>query len=76
MKNELVLDVRELNGPFPILRTEKILQKMFPGQTVRVVTTDPRSATDFKSYCNETGNELVECSAFGDCYYYRIQKKK
>ena len=76
MKNELMLDARDICSPFPILRAQKLLRRMFPGQTLKIVTKDPRSATDFQSYCKETGNELIECSALGSCYYYRIQKKR
>ncbi len=76
MKNEIVLDVRELITPFPILRTEKLLRKMFPGQVLCIIASDSHSATEFQSYCDETGNKLVKCSESDDKYYYRIQKKR
>ena len=70
-----MLDARQLNTPFPILRTEKLLRKMFPGQILCVITSDSHSALDIQSYCNETGNKLVKCSEVDDKIYYRIQKK-
>lgn len=54
------LDARGLNCPLPILRTKKALAQMEAGENLEVISTDPGSIKDIDSFCNQTGNVLVE----------------
>ena len=54
------LDARGLNCPLPILRTKKALAGLETGDTLRLISTDPGSVKDIDSFCNQTGNELLE----------------
>ena len=54
------LDARGLNCPLPILRTKKALAQMEAGENLEVISTDPGSIKDVDSFCNQTGNVLVE----------------
>ena len=53
------VDARGLNCPLPILRTKKTLNEMEPGQTLRVLATDPGSVRDFEAFARQTGHVLV-----------------
>lgn len=68
------LDARGLNCPLPILRTRKTLKAMTDGDVLVVVATDPGSVKDMASFCNQTGNELVESLQQGDDYRFVIRK--
>lgn len=68
------LDARGLNCPMPILRAKKALKDLAPGETLKILATDPGSVNDFQSFCRTTGNELVESSQDGDVYTYLIKK--
>ena len=44
------LDVRGLKCPMPIIQARKRLEKLAPGDTLRVVSTDPGSVLDFQGW--------------------------
>lgn len=68
------LDAKGLNCPLPILRAKKALKGMDAGQTLSIEATDPGSAKDFESFCNQTGNKLVSSSEEGGVYRFEICK--
>jgi len=68
------LDARNLNCPLPILRAKKTLNKMEPGQVVKILATDPGSVKDFESFANQTGNELLESTQSGEEFHFLIKK--
>ncbi len=74
MENELELDVRKQNSPLPIIRTDRMLQKMYPGQTLCVVSADPSLIDDMMIYCKESGDELIGRYPVGRIFHYKIQK--
>lgn len=53
------LDAKGLNCPLPVLRTKVVLNRMEPGQVLRVEATDPHATIDFEAYCARTGHELL-----------------
>ncbi len=68
------LDARGLNCPLPILRTKKTLSTLHPGDTLKVVATDPGSLKDMVSFCAQTGNTLLSSQQAGDSYEFVIRK--
>lgn len=70
----VVLDVRGLNCPLPVLKARKALTGMAPGAELVVQTTDPLAAIDIPAFCNEAGHELVASNAVDDHVDYRIRK--
>ncbi|MBL8506391.1 MAG: sulfurtransferase TusA family protein [Methylobacillus glycogenes] len=53
------LDARGLKCPLPILRCKKALAEVEPGQTLKVIATDPGSVRDFQAFCKQTGHEML-----------------
>ena len=53
------LDAKGLNCPLPVLRTKVVLNRMQPGQILRVEATDPHATIDFQAYCARTGHEIL-----------------
>ena len=47
---------------------------MYPGQEVKVVAADPGPVNDIESFCNQTGDELLESQEDNEKYIYRIKK--
>lgn len=72
--HEAEIDVRGLLCPLPVLKARKRLQAMKPGETLRVLATDPAAAIDFPHYCNESGNELVGQSEEDGVLVFVIRK--
>ncbi|MCB2099969.1 MAG: sulfurtransferase TusA family protein [Rhodobacterales bacterium] len=54
------LDVRGMSCPLPILRATKAMKELIPGDLLTVLATDRDAPQDFVSYCDVTGNELVD----------------
>lgn len=73
---DMVLDAKGLNCPLPILKTKKALQTMAVGGVLEVLATDPGAVADFKSFCRQTGNELVSSTEEGSVYKFLIKRLK
>jgi tRNA 2-thiouridine synthesizing protein A len=68
------LDVRGMLCPLPVLRARKRLSAMKPGETLRILATDPAAAIDFPHYCAESGNTLLSTDRLGDVLIFVIRK--
>ncbi len=71
----LLLDVKGLNCPMPLLKAKKTLNEMAPAELLRVLATDPGSVRDFEVFSQQSGNQLLESRQEGDTYIYLIRKK-
>ena len=73
---DMVLDAKGLNCPLPILKAKKALTSIQTGGLLEILATDPGSVADFKSFCRQTGNELVESSEDSGVYKFLIKRGK
>lgn len=69
------VDARGLACPLPLLKTKKALNAMSPGESVRVLSTDAGSVRDFRAFCEQTGNLLLEFSQENGVYTHVLQKR-
>ncbi|MBT5860921.1 MAG: sulfurtransferase TusA family protein [Alphaproteobacteria bacterium] len=53
------LDARDLASPLPVLRAKAALRELLPGQVLRLLASDQRTALDVGSFCKTAGHELV-----------------
>jgi tRNA 2-thiouridine synthesizing protein A len=74
--HDFELDARGLNCPLPILRTKKVLNGMSPGQSLKILATDPGSVRDFQAFARQTGHELVAASESGGEFQFLLRKKR
>ena len=68
------LDARGLNCPLPILRAKKSINSLGSGEVLRVLATDPGSVKDFESFCNQTGNQLLNSTETNGTFVFDIKK--
>ena len=73
--SELVLDLRGLRCPQPVLRAKKALTDLASGQVLKVMATDPGSVKDFQAFCKQTGNELLSHSLEGADFTFFMKKR-
>lgn len=74
---DVELDMRGHACPLPISRAAKQMLSLSPGQTLRVLTSDPGSVSDFDAYARGSGNLLLESKQLSDREYaFVLQKKK
>lgn len=69
-----ILDTRGLKCPLPVLKAQKRLKSLSPGQVLRVEATDPMAVIDFPHFCTENGHELVGQSQTDEIYIFEIRK--
>ncbi|MFT7684966.1 MAG: tRNA 2-thiouridine synthesizing protein A [Candidatus Azotimanducaceae bacterium] len=68
------LDACGLTCPLPLLKAKQGLNKLDSGQTFSLVCTDAGSVRDFKVFCEQSGNRLLESKESEGKYYYHLQK--
>ena len=54
-----VLDCRGALCPMPVIRLRQQMDKIEPGQVVRLLATDPASVHDMPAFSRNTGHELL-----------------
>ena len=70
----LILDLRGLKCPLPVLRTRRALAKLRAGQVLVVECTDPLSGIDIPNMVRESGDVLEEHERRADVLIFRIRK--
>lgn len=68
------LDCRGLRCPLPVLKTEKRLSQMKPGDSVVVLATDPIARIDIPLFCTQNGH-ACDMSVDGDVMRFAIVKR-
>ena len=72
---EAVLDLKGLACPLPVLRANKALRGLGPGERLRVLATDRASVADFHAYCRETGHALIAWSEEAGVFSFVIRRR-
>lgn len=66
MSDALLIDVRGLKCPLPVLKTAKRMAPLRAGARVEVLATDPMAAIDVPHFCSEHGHRLLATSRQSD----------
>ncbi len=72
--NVINLDLCGLSCPGPIVQVSKKLETLNDGEIIEAVATDPGFAKDIKSWCENTGNTLLETNSSKGKFYAKIKK--
>jgi len=56
----LEINARGLRCPMPVLKVQKAVRSLAPGDALMIETTDPVSPLDLTHFCNEHGHTIVE----------------
>ena len=70
----VILDLRGLKCPLPVLKTRAMLKKLPPGAELVVTTSDPMSVIDLPHLLSQTGDRLVMQTAKPFGAVFRIVK--
>ena len=68
------LDLKGLLCPLPVLRANKAMRALDPGDEVEVLATDPAAPTDFAAFCTTAGHELVSSTEDDGVYALVVRK--
>jgi len=70
------LDCVGLFCPMPIVKAREAMTTMAVGQILEVVSDDPASDADMKSWAKRTGNELLAVTKDGPIYRFLVRKTR
>jgi tRNA 2-thiouridine synthesizing protein A len=74
--SDRTLDCLGLFCPMPVLKVRDAIKNMVPGQTLQMLSDDPASEADMKSWTARTGHELVEVDRDGAVFRFVIRKTR
>ena len=74
--SETLLDVKGMNCPLPVLRANKALRGLQPGERLRVLATDRAAVADFQAFCRETGHSLLAMGEEAGVFSFVIRKRE
>ena len=73
---EIVLDLRGLRCPQPVLRAKKALRNVPIGGVLVMECTDPLTVIDVPHFARQTGHELADQQRSGELYVFRLVKRR
>lgn len=74
MQEPVVIDVRGLKCPLPVLKAARRMQPHGAGTRFVLLATDPMAAIDVPHFCNENGHRLLANSREGGELRFEIEK--
>jgi tRNA 2-thiouridine synthesizing protein A len=73
MQYDIVLDVKGLNCPLPLLRLKQLLPSAKAGDVIKVIATDPAAHLDIGVFIDKSAHEMVSCEREDDIQYFYIK---
>lgn len=70
------IDCTGLFCPMPIVKTREAMTEMVTGQVLEMLSDDPASDPDMRSWAQNTGNELLAVTRNGAVYRFVIRKSR
>ena len=70
------IDCIGLFCPMPIVKTREAITQMAAGQVLAMLSDDPASDPDMRSWAQNTGHELLEVTRNGAVYRFVIRKSR
>lgn len=68
------IDCTGLFCPMPIVKTREAIKRMVVGQVLEMLSDDPGSDPDMRSWVEITGHELLGVSRAGAVYRFLVRK--
>lgn len=70
------IDCTGLFCPMPIVKTREAMTQMTVGQVLLMLSDDPASDPDMRSWAQNTGHDLLEVARSGAIYRFVIRKMR
>jgi tRNA 2-thiouridine synthesizing protein A len=70
------IDCTGLFCPMPIVNTREAMTQMAVGEVLEMLSDDPASEADMRSWAGNTGHELLEVSRSGVVYRFVVRKTR
>ena len=76
LQADRMLDCLGLFCPMPIVKTREAMKGMAIGQVLEMLSDDPASEADMKSWARRTGNEFLAVTKDGPIYRFLVRKTR
>jgi TusA-related sulfurtransferase len=70
------IDCTGLFCPMPIVKTREAIRHMHAGELLEMLSDDPASDPDMRSWARITGHELLDISRQGAVYRFIVRKTR
>jgi tRNA 2-thiouridine synthesizing protein A len=70
------IDCTGLFCPMPIVKTREAIAQMVTGEVLEMLSDDPASDPDMRSWARNTGHELIEVTRTGPVYRFLVRKTR
>ena len=74
IKEDQILDCSGLLCPMPIVKTNKAIKEMQPGQILKVIATDAGYPPDIEAWSRQTKNPLLSSTTEDGKFVVLLQK--
>lgn len=74
LKVTSTLDTSGKCCPMPMVETNKAIKSLSSGDVLEIIATDPGTRNDIPSWCQRTGNKLLDSREDGKVYRYYVSK--
>lgn len=68
------IDCSGMSCPLPVVKSKMKIDKMAPGEILKIITTDPGSCKDIPAWASRVGHEFLQESAENGKYYFLVKK--
>lgn len=75
IKPDLVLDLRGLLCPMPVVKLSQAIKGLAPGAVVEGIATDPGVMADIPAWARTSGNELISIEKKDNEFHFLVRKK-
>ena len=76
MEDDVLLDVKGLICPMPLLKAKRALNAMEIGQTLRILATDHTSQQAFITFSEQSGHHLISSSVSEGVYNHLLRRMR
>jgi TusA-related sulfurtransferase len=70
------IDCTGLFCPMPIVKTREAMTQMTVGQVLEMLSDDPASDPDMRSWARSTGHDLLQVTRSGAIYRFVLRKTR
>ena len=70
------IDCTGLFCPMPIVKTREAIRDLAVGQILEMLSDDPGSDPDMKTWARRSGHDLLEISRDGAVFRFRVRKTR
>jgi len=75
MKPDLVLDLKGLLCPMPVVKLSQAIKNLAQGAVIEGIATDPGVMADIPAWARTSGNELISIEKKDSEFHFLVRKK-